>query len=95
MPPKKSSSSSSGSRTTSSSGPRSAPRFIPNLKQINEAANELPDPDIWPEATFECPLEVEGKQRSIEFKLKSITRGKKQTSRWIYEGKVLIRKRDV
>ena len=95
MPPKKSSSPSSSSRETSSSGPRSAPRFIPNLKQINEAANELPDPDIWPEATFECPVVVEGKQRSIEFELKSIARGKKHASRWVYEGKVLIRKRDV
>lgn len=73
---------------------RSAPKFIPNLKQINEAAKELPDPDLWPEPNYLCPVKVDGKQRSIEFTLKTINRGKEQAPRWIYEGKVLVRKRD-
>lgn len=92
MPPKKSSTRSIDSRKSSS---RSSVKFIPNLTQINEAAKELPDPDIWPEPSYLCPLEVDGKQRSIEFSLKTINRGKERAPRWIYEGKILVRKRDV
>lgn len=95
MPPAKSSSHSSDSRRTAARASRGPVKFIPNLKQINEAANELPDPDLWPEPTYICPVEVDGKQRSIEFTLKSINRGTAQAQRWIYEGKVLIRKRDI
>jgi len=94
MPPHKSSSLSSGSQKRTKNSARSATKFIPNLKQLNEASKELPDPDIWPEKTYRCPVEVDGKQCTIEFTLKSINRGKKQAIRWIYEGKVLIRKRD-
>ncbi len=95
MPEKKSKFRSSGSRKSAKRSSRSSTKFIPNLTQINDAAAELPDPDIWPESNYQCPLEVDGKQRSIEFTLKSINRGKEQAPRWIYEGKVLIRKRDV
>ena len=67
---------------------------MPNLKQLNEATKELPDPDLWPEEIYQCPLEVDGKLQAIEFSLIQITRGKEQTPRWVYEGKLLIRKRD-
>jgi hypothetical protein len=95
MPLQKSiiSSPSSGKREKNS--PRSANKFIPNLTQLNEASKDLPTPDIWPEKTYKCPIEVDGKQRTIEFSLKSVNRGKKQAPRWIYQGKVLIRKRDI
>ncbi len=91
----KSSTRTSNSRQSSSRRPRSSTKFIPNLTQLNEVAKELPDPDIWPEASYECPLEVDGKQRTVEFTLKPIQRGKEQAPRWIYEGKILIRKRDL
>jgi hypothetical protein len=71
------------------------PKFIPNLTQLNEASAELPDPEIWPENNYQCPIEVDGRQRNIEFALKQIRRGQELASRWIYEGKILIRKRDV
>jgi hypothetical protein len=37
---------------------------------------------------------VGNKRRFIEFTRKRITRGSARPYRWIYEGKVLIRKRD-
>jgi hypothetical protein len=95
MPPKKSSTRSKDPRKSARRSSRSPAKFIPNLKQINEAAKELPDPDIWPEPNYLCPLEADGQPRSIEFSLKSITRGKEKAPRWIYEGKILVRKRDV
>lgn len=95
MPPKPSKPCSSGSKKSSRQSSRASTKFIPNLSQINEAAKELPDPDLWPEPSYQCPLEVNGKQRSVEFSLKPIHRGKEQAPRWIYEGKILIRKRDV
>ena len=85
---------SSSRSTRASMSRRQAVKFMPNLKQLNEATKELPDPDLWPEKTYCCPLEVDGKQRTIEFTLKRITRGKERTPRWVYEGKLLIRKRD-
>ncbi|MGZ0654248.1 hypothetical protein ACWPKO_00090 [Coraliomargarita sp. W4R53] len=94
MPLKQSSSRSSSTRKSTKTRSRGATKFIPNLKQLNDATLELPDPDLWPEKTYLCPLEVDGKQRTIEFLLKPINRGKTQAPRWIYEGRVLIRKRD-
>jgi hypothetical protein len=94
MPLKKSSSRSDSSRKSTPCSSGSSIKFIPNLTQLTEASKELPDPELWPQSSYQCPLEVDGKQRSIEFALKSISRGKKQTPRWIYEGKVLVRKRD-
>ena len=94
MPPQKTNSHASSARKSSNSSSRSATKFIPNLKQLNDAAGELPDPDLWPEKTYQCPIEVDGKQRTIDFSLKSINRGKTQAARWTYEGRVLIRKRD-
>lgn len=91
---KKSQSKSSSSKRNSRGSSHSSPKFMPNLTQIEDAAKELPDPEIWPEESFTCPVEVDGKRRKIEFVIKTITRGSKKTPRWVYEGKVLIRKRD-
>ncbi|MDP4611300.1 MAG: hypothetical protein NWT02_08945 [Opitutales bacterium] len=87
------SSRSSSSRTKSSRS--SSAKFIPNLTQINTAAKDLPDPEIWPEDTFLCPVMVNEKQKAVEFSRIQITRGSTRPYRWIYEGKVLIRNRDV
>ena len=82
-------------KRTSGGSTRSSAKFMPNLKQLESAARELPDPEIWPEENFTCPVEVEGERREIEFVIKIITRGSKKAPRWVYEGKLLIRKRDV
>ena len=70
-------------------------KFIPNLTQLGDATKELPDAEIWPEATCICPIEVNGRQKTIEFTRKKVTRGSERPYRWVYEGKVLIRNRDV
>ena len=79
----------------SSKSQRSEPsKFIPNLAQLQEAIKDLPDPEIWSEKTCVCSILVEKKQKLIEFTRKRINRGKTHPYRWVYEGKVLIRKRD-
>jgi len=83
------------SKKTSASASPSENKFIPNLSQLNSATKELPDPDIWPDKIFHCPIEADGKQRILSFVLRTIKRGKKSTSRWVYEGKILIRNRDI
>ncbi|MEO0510661.1 MAG: hypothetical protein AAF065_12470 [Verrucomicrobiota bacterium] len=75
--------------------PRKKDKFIPNLSQLQETAKNLPDPDKWPEERYRILIEADNKQRSVEFEKRSINRGEKKTSRWIFEGKVLIRNRDI
>ena len=65
------------------------------MTQLQEALKDLPDPELWSENTCSCPILVEKKQKFIEFTRKRINRGSSRPYRWIYEGKVLIRKRDV
>lgn len=69
-------------------------KFIPNMAQLQKAIAELPDPEEALEDHFTHNMMVEGYNRSIQFSRKSINRGSSLTFRWIYEGKVLIRKRD-
>ena len=92
-------SSSSRSRRSSSSSAskfkRKSPKFIPNLSQLRAATKDLPDAELWPDDSYVCPVKVDNKQKTIEFTRKQITRGKERPYRWVYEGKVLIRNRDV
>ncbi len=74
---------------------RRASKFIPNLTQLKEATQELPDPELWPEETCVCPVMVNEKQKLLEFTRKRISRGNTRPYRWIYEGKILIRNRDI
>jgi hypothetical protein len=64
------------------------------MAQLQQAIKDLPDPELWSEKTCVCSILVEKKQKLIEFTRKRINRGKTRPYRWIYEGKVLIRKRD-
>ena len=83
------------SSSTSSDSPRSVPsKFIPNMAQLQQALKDLPDPELWSEQTCSCSILVEKKQKFIEFTRKRINRGSTRPYRWVYEGKVLIRKRD-
>ena len=70
-------------------------KFTPNLSQLREATALLPDPDQSDELRHTCRLSIDGKSRQVEFVKKRITRGDSRVNRWMYEGKVLIRKRDI
>lgn len=83
------------SSTHASKSKRTSTKFIPNLTQLKEATKGLPDAELWPEDTCICPILVDEKQKTIEFTRKQITRGSTRPYRWIYEGKVLIRNRDI
>lgn len=70
-------------------------KFIPNINQVREAMNQLPDPEEWAYTIYVSAISVDGKETPIRFKRLKIQRGSKKTYRWIYEGKILIRNRDV
>ena len=82
------------SNSTSTASRSTATKFIPNLAQLQQAIKDLPDPEIWSENSCLTAVLVDNKRRFIEFTRKRITRGSARPYRWIYEGKVLIRKRD-
>ncbi|WP_269522502.1 hypothetical protein [Coraliomargarita parva] len=70
-------------------------RFIPNVEQLNEALKLLPDPESFSEPTCLVRVRVGERYRQLEFTRKRITRGSACPYRWIYEGKILIRKQDM
>ncbi len=69
-------------------------KFIPNMAQLQEALDQLPDPEEWPEVSYTSAVMSNGLERPVQFRKRTVSRGSKKTFRWIYEGKVLIRKRD-
>jgi len=73
---------------------RTRDKFLPNIKQLEEAAKELPDPELWPDPSYRVLVVVKDQQQEIKFVRKQISRGDNLSPRWVYEGKVLIRKRD-
>lgn len=67
-------------------------RFLPSLGQLKTAAEELPDPEIWPEDEYVVPLEGKQTVHQILFnRVKFSSRSNGRTYRWIYHGKVMIR----
>lgn len=70
-------------------------KFIPNLTQLQEAVDQLPDPEEWSDSTYISAVLSDGHEMPVAFKKRRVNRGSKQPYRWIYEGKVLIRKRDI
>lgn len=91
---KPASSRSASSSKSSSSRSSKASKFIPNIAQLQQAIKDLPDPELYAADSCTCPVYVDGKNKPIEFTRKRITRGSLRPYRWIYEGKVLIRKQD-
>jgi len=87
---KRSSESSSSARSHRSH----SSKFIPNMAQLQQAIEDLPDPESWSEKTYVCTILVEKKQKLLEFTRKRINRGEESPYRWVYLGRVLIRKRD-
>ena len=69
-------------------------KFIPNVHQLKQAMEQLPDPEEWPESTYTSAISVNEREKPVQFKKRRVNRGSKQPYRWIYESKVLIRKRD-
>lgn len=69
-------------------------KFIPNVHQLRQAIEQLPDPEEWPESTYTSAVSANGHDRPVQFIKRRVNRGGKQPYRWIYESKVLIRKRD-
>jgi len=74
---------------------RRSGRFIPNVEQLQEAIKALPDPELCGEDTYSAVIFVDERRRRLEFTRKPITRGSSRPYRWIFEGKVLIRKQDM
>jgi len=69
-------------------------KFIPNLSQLQDAIDHLPDPEVFEDSSHVCFISVDEVKKPVLFKKYRVNRGNKQPYRWIYEGKVLIRKRD-
>ena len=90
--PRKKSTSTRHSSTQRQSGISS--KFIPNLTQLQEIVKELPAPEEWTEDIYTHHIVVEKRQHSVDFTRKKIQRGNGHSYRWVYEGKILIRKRD-
>ena len=66
-------------------------KFVPHVSQLEEAAKQLPDAELWPEEIYIAILE--GKTRSYELTFRRIpymSRTKKKTFRWAYEGLVRV-----
>ncbi len=74
---------------------RALGRFMPNLSQLRQSAKLLPDPEKWPESTYDCTLEVDEEKRTLTFKRLKLRRGSGSSFRWVFEGKVLLRNRDI
>lgn len=67
-------------------------RFLPSLSQINEAAKELPDPELWPEKEYSVPISGNSKLYELTFRrIPFRDKEGNKTHRWIYEGKMLVR----
>lgn len=82
---------------TSKAAPKkssSRDKFIPNMKQLREAAEQLPDANTYASSQFSSRLVVDSAVHTVDFNKQKIQRGSRMVSRWIFEGKVLIRNRD-
>ena len=99
VPEEKSRSGSSRERRRAEAGDgtesRKPKKFLPNFSQLQEAVKELPDAAEWPERTYTHTITVDDRPRRLEFVRKRISRGSEEIWRWIYEGRVLIRNRDL
>ena len=82
------------SSTSKSSKSQPNSKFIPNLKQLHQAIEHLPNATEYEEDTFTTNLLMGSKVQQLTFIKKPIQRGSHLVHRWIYEGKILIRNQD-
>ncbi len=66
-------------------------RFVPNLKQVEQAAQQLPDAEIWPEDEFLVPLDSHTDRQLTFRRIRFNSRSQGKTYRWVYDGKVLVK----
>ena len=70
-------------------------RFLPTLSQVQEAADQLPDPDHYKTDIYESAPEGWKDKRSLTFsKVTFRTREGKKLHRWVYEGKIMVRSKN-
>ena len=75
---------------------RSKSRFLPNFHQIKEAMCKLPEASNYEKDDhYEATIIVEDKVHKICFVKMEIQKGSQLVSRWVYEGKFLIREQDI
>ncbi len=66
-------------------------RFLPSLSQIQRASTELPAPDSVKEESFSVSLSKSNSDYEIVFeKVKFNSRTSGKTTKWIYNGKMLV-----
>lgn len=73
----------------------SSSRFLPNFSQVQEALKQLPDAQTYNGDSYDCRIVVDNQYQSIPFVKTQIRRGSRTVGRWVYEGKILIRNRDI
>ncbi|MGF1450437.1 MAG: hypothetical protein ACFB21_00005 [Opitutales bacterium] len=66
-------------------------RFVPSIRQLETAAEMLPNPDSWPDDVYVVPIGKSERQRLLTFRRVEFNqRDGEVAQRWLYEGKVLI-----
>lgn len=73
-------------------------RFLPSIQQFNHALATLPDPDLWPQDEFRAVVKGnsrDGESQEILFRKIKVSRSSGNTSRWVFEGRMMIRNRDI
>ena len=65
--------------------------FIPSLKQVAEAAEKLPIPDLWPEDSYLIPIANSRTQQDLTFKKLAFRNPDDELCyHWVYHGKVTV-----
>ncbi len=65
--------------------------FIPSLKQVSEAGEKLPIPDLWPDDSYIIPIANSHSKQDLHFKkLAFRDREDELFFHWVYDGKVTV-----
>ena len=71
-------------------------RNIPSLQQLRRAGRRLPDPKKWTDDLYIVPVGRGSSEMKLRFRHIHFSGGHHEGEpRWIYDGKVMIRARDV
>jgi len=65
--------------------------FIPSLRQVEEAAEKLPIPDLWPEDNYVIPIANSQLKQDITFQKQAFRDEEDRLCyHWVYNGKVTV-----
>ncbi|MBC9890432.1 MAG: hypothetical protein F7B06_11475 [Opitutae bacterium] len=65
--------------------------FIPSLKQVAEAAEKLPIPDLWPEDSYLIPIPNTHSKQDLKIHKLAFRNLENQVCyHWVYDGKVTV-----